>query len=101
MRSARSDELTGRGVVHDYLIVYPSGQRIPVRGVFMFMFDGAKVCSPAVREGTRLVAFDPRAVVTRGDLIVYEPRQVVGLPAWVQDWLEAHPEWPPMATAAP
>jgi hypothetical protein len=64
-------------VEHDYVIFYPSGTRFQLRGVFMFAGD---LCAPIVRKGTRAWALDPRAVITRQDLIIYEPRRVVGLP---------------------
>jgi hypothetical protein len=97
MRPARADELTDGGV-HDYVILYPSGQRLRHRGIFAALSaDGA--VSPAIRVGEALTVLDPRAVVTRDGLIIHDPRRST-LPGWARDWLAAHPEWPRVATEA-
>lgn len=97
MRLPRADELTDRGAVHDYRVLYPSGQQFMLRGVYCVMGIKGEV-SPAIRVDDSLMVLDPRAVVTRGDLIIYDPRRSPAVAGWVRDWLAEHPEWPHLAT---
>ncbi len=102
MRRPRPDELTDHHVVHTYHVWYPSGRRMALRGVSgMLVTEGS--WSPTVRlvahaedAGVRMV-LDPRAVITRDGLVIYEPRRYPGRNAWVDAWLRAHPEWPAVA----
>lgn len=98
MRPARPDELTGLGVEHDYLVLYPSGQRFTVRGVFIALaLDRAYF---GIRVGSRLVLLDPRAVIVRDGLIVRDPRSHAPTCPEMRAWLAEHPEWPRVATEA-
>lgn len=97
MRPPRPDELTD-GAVHDYVICYPSGARFRVFGR---LTQGHVHRGPTIRDGDDVMELDPRAVITRDGLVIYEPRRWVdrggGRLAWVAAWLAAHPEWPAIA----
>lgn len=96
MRDATDAERTERGVVHTYTVHYPSGAVFAVTGVLLCTVE-----TVAVRQADsdRAFVLDPRAVLVRDDLIIYEPRRGRQQP-WVRDWLRAHPEWPRLVTEA-
>jgi hypothetical protein len=86
MTPAQPADLTD-GPVHDYLVLFPSGTRRAVRGIFaMIQHHGETV--PAVQAGGSWIALDPRAVIVRGGLVISEPSQRPVAP-WVRDWLAA------------
>ena len=95
MRPAQPHELTD-GAEHDYLVLYPSGTRQQLRGVFGLVGANGDT-APTIRAGEALIVLDPRAVIARDGLIIYEPRRGPAAP-WVRDWLAQHPEWPRVAT---
>jgi hypothetical protein len=98
MRHARTDELTDRGIEHDYVVLFPSGQRLTLRGIFVaLVVKGESLFG--IRVGEELFVLDPRALVTRRGLIIADPRRRP-VPAWAQQWLAEHPEWPACATEA-
>jgi hypothetical protein len=99
VRPARPEELTDRGDEHDYLVLYPSGQRFSLRGVFSTLAIDAEV-HIGVRVGARLVILDPRAVVVRDGLIIRDPRSHPPTSPEMRAWLSEHPEWPAIATEA-
>ena len=80
-----------------YTIYYPSGTVFSLEGVFSaVVIDGD--FSPALKRAPgsdEITILDPRAVITRKEGIVYEPRKYPR-GGWVDDWLREHPEWPPL-----
>ena len=98
MRHARVDELTCAGVEHDYLILYPSGQRFTLRGVVVAVSIGE--AHMGIRVGAKVTVLDPRAVVVRDGLIIIDPRSQPPSAEWAQAWLAEHADWPRVATEA-
>ena len=99
MRPARPDELDAGKVEHSYLILYPSGRRFTLHGLFCAVALDGHV-DPAIRVHGVLNVLDPRAVIVRDGLIIWEPRGVTSISPEIAAWLEAHPEWPRVATEA-
>jgi hypothetical protein len=99
VRHAKRQELTD-GQAHDYGVLYPGGTTFRLRGIYGILFGGSEQASPYIRDATRIWTLDPRAVVTRDGLIIYDPRRQP-VPAWVSAWLAEHAEWPAIATEAP
>jgi hypothetical protein len=100
MRLARNDELTDRAV-HDYLVLYPSGHRFRLTGLLGAMTIGDDFSGPTIRTADeRLWVLDPRCVVSRDGLVIYNPRRVIVMPAGFRVWLDEHPEWPRLETEA-
>ena len=100
LRSAGPDDHTDRGVVHDYRVFYPSGTRFTLRGVFCALALEGRV-DVGIRVDERFWLLDPRAVIVRDDLVIYEPRaRAATLTADMRAWLAEHPEWPRVATEA-
>ena len=100
MRYATEADWTDRGAAHCYTVHYPSGQTFTVTGVFTCVFDAGAIVSVMIRLGhEEAVALDPRAVIVRDQLIIFEPRRGPQV-AWVRDWLREHPEWPRVVTEA-
>jgi hypothetical protein len=103
MRPSRPDELTDHHVVHTYHVWYPSARRMTLRGVSGMLVTEGGAWSPTVRlvehaeDVGELMVLDPRAVITRDGLVIYEPRRYPGRNAWVDAWLCEHPEWPRIA----
>jgi hypothetical protein len=86
---------------------YPSGQKATLTGDWYGLQRGGggaavmiDLTEPAwewsLRAGV-IAALDPRCVciMRRSGLVLYTPRAQIDLPAWVDDWLAEHPEWPP------
>jgi len=102
--------MTARDPLMDYRVFYPSGQRFTLRGRFCMAVkphapdedpkSGLIGCAINL-EDERLMFLDPRGVVVRGQLVIYEPRHWMrsgwtwdGLSQWVSEWLAEHPDWP-------
>ena len=106
MRHARQGDLTAATEVAEYHVYYPSGQQWKVTGLFGILFNAQHGSAPTVRVGEQLYVLDPRAVLIRGDLIIYDPRRLADTPAsagmgfapWVHRWLAEHREWPSIVT---
>jgi hypothetical protein len=99
MREATEAERTGAGVVHTYLVHYPSGQRFSLRGVFGRLHGLDGVPPLTVRdEAGRVWLLDPRAVISRDGLLISAPQRDEPQDAWVTEWLREHPEWPRIVT---
>jgi hypothetical protein len=97
MRQARDDERTD-GAVHDYLVLYPSGHRFHLTGVFGLVTMGGE-SGPYIRTAPdTLCVLDPRCVVSRDGLVIYDPRHVRSMTAEFRAGLDEHPEWPRLAT---
>jgi hypothetical protein len=84
-------------VAHDYLVLYPSGARQQLRGVFGLLTHDGAAPLPMIRSGETVTVLDPRAVIARNGLVISEPRGRP-VPAWAAAWLVEHPEWPRVAT---
>ena len=90
--SRRADELTDRE--QDELVLYPSGLRFALRGVFVsFALDG-------LHFGKGLFLLDPRAVIVRNALIIRDPRSHPATFPEMHAWFVEHPEWARLATEA-
>jgi hypothetical protein len=99
VRRARPDELTDHAE-HDYLVLYPSGQRFTLRGVLSGLGLDGGAAHIGIRAGARLVLLDPRAVIVRDGLIIRDPRSHPPSDPAMRTWLREHPEWPDVATEA-
>jgi hypothetical protein len=96
IRRAGPADALDRDVEQEYLVIYPSGQRLTQRGV-LTTFPLTGNLHLGLRAGPALIVLDPRVLVVRGDVIIYDPRNQARLPAWVVSWLAEHPEWPDAA----
>jgi hypothetical protein len=88
-----------------HTIDYPSGAILEITGCMAGAFHpqlGFQPCISRIGPKQEIAILDPRAVITRKEGVVWGCRwHPGGLPTWAQDWLQEHPEWPPIDLRTP
>lgn len=77
----------------EFKVSYPSGNTFSLTGELREFSLPDGVAPVVVRSDGAAIMLDPRALVQRGGVIVYDPR-ARAVPPWAKVWLDQHREWP-------